>query len=154
MVAIINGESEDDGDIIYLGYNFNYDYHAQCLIDYAKYKYPQISGFENIDYMSEPNLPLYYLSRLNNIIFTNVSVDDEKRGMLYLPKKISERQLEILLNFINTVQEFKITIVYDLSLIDGMVFGRDLNILQLDNTKEEIEDYFLGRQYLKKERRI
>lgn len=151
MVAIIDGE--DNGNITYLGYQFNYDYHAECLIDYGVHKYPNISGFKNIDYMKEPNLPLYYLSLLNNIIFTNVSVDDEKRGMLYLPKEISKEQLNILLTFIDLVTDFKIVIVYDLSLIDGVVFGKDLDVLQNENMKEQIMKFVLERQTSKKERR-
>ena len=148
------GGSDDDGDISYLGYQVNYDYHAECLIDYAKNKYPNISGFENIDYMSESNLLLYYLSLLNNVIFTNVSVDDEKRGMLYLPREISEKQVGILLDFMKLVVEFKVPIDYNLSLIDGVVFGKDLDVLEHEDPEEKIEDYFLRRQNLKKERRI
>lgn len=34
MVAIING-GKDDGNIEYLGFNFNFKFHALCLIDYA-----------------------------------------------------------------------------------------------------------------------
>lgn len=153
MVAIINGGVEDNGNIIYLGHNFNFNYHAECLIDYAKHKYSQILGFENIDYMIEPNLPLYYLSLLNNIIFTNVSVDDEKRGMLYLPREISDEQLNTLLSFMNLISDFKITIVYNLSLIDGMVFGKDLEVLQSENMEEQIMKFVLERQTPKKERR-
>ena len=103
MVAIINGGVEDNGNIIYLGHNFNFNYHAECLIDYGVHKYPNISGFKNIDYMKEPNLPIYYLSLLNNIIFTNVSVDDEMRGMLYLPRTISDEQLKTLSQFIDLI---------------------------------------------------
>ena len=99
MVAIING-GKDDGNIEYLGFNFNFKFHALCLIDYALKKYPQITGFQNINYMEEPNLPVYYLSLLNNIIFTNISVDGFKRGMLYLPKNISDVQKEVLYEFI------------------------------------------------------
>ena len=50
MVAIING-GKDDGNIEYLGFNFNFKFHALCLIDYALKKYPQITGFQNINYM-------------------------------------------------------------------------------------------------------
>lgn len=153
MIAIINGGSEDNGDITYLGYKFNYNYHALCLIDYAVHKYPNISGFENIDYMSEPILPFYYLSLLNNIIFANVSVDDEKRGMLYLPKNVSDEQLTTLLQFINSIYEFKVTIVYDLSLIDDMVLGKDLQVLKDEDMKDQIMKFVLERQTSKKERR-
>ena len=82
-----------------------------------------------------------------------MSVDDEKRGMLYLPKEISEEQLNILLTFIDLVTDFKIVIVYDLSLIDGVVFGKDLDVLQNENMKEQIVKFVLERQTSKKERR-
>ena len=82
MVAIING-GIDDGKIDYLGHNFCFSYHGECLINYASLKYPHISGFSKLDYMKEPNGPIYYLSLLDNIIFTNISVDGEKRGVLY-----------------------------------------------------------------------
>ena len=154
MVAIITGDSEDNGNITYLGHNFNFNYHAECLIDYAVHKYPNISGFKNIDYMKEPNLPIYYLSFLNNIIFTNVSVDDEMRGMLYLPKIISDEQLKTLLQFIDSIYDFKVIVIYDLSLIDGMVLGKDLDVSQSENMKEQIMKYVLERQFVKKERRI
>lgn len=154
MVAIINGGSNDDGDISFLGHGFNYNYHAECLIDYALHKYPNISGFEKIDYMNEPNLPLYYLSILNNIIFTNISVDDEKRGMLYLPREISDKQLQTLLKFMDSISDFKTTIVRELLLIDGTVFGKDLDVSQKEDTKEEVKKYILKKQYLKREGRI
>ena len=64
------------GKITYLGYKFNFKYHAQCLIDYASKKYPNISGFSKLDYMKEPNSPIYYLTLLGNIVFTNISVDE------------------------------------------------------------------------------
>lgn len=153
MVAIINGGVEDNGNIIYLGHNFNFNYHAECLIDYGVHKYPNISGFKNIDYMKEPNLPIYYLSLLNNIIFTNVSVDDEMRGMLYLPRTISDEQLKTLSQFIDLIYDFKVTIIYNLALVDGMVLGKDLDVLQNENMKEQIMKFVLERQTSKKERR-
>ena len=53
MVALIT----EDGKLNLLGYLFNYNYHAQCLIDYALEKYPQITGFKSINYMEDPNAP-------------------------------------------------------------------------------------------------
>lgn len=145
MAAII----DDNGNISYLGYKFNYTYHAQCLMDYASKKYPNISGFDKIDYIDEPNMPVYYLSLLNNVIFTNVSVDDEKRGMLYLPKNMSLKQIDRLLKFVDTVLEFNIVLVYDLSLSEGMVIGKEVSEVQKDDIAN-----FITKSNLKTERRI
>ena len=147
MVAIIDKDSDD---IIYLGYSFNYDYHAQCLIDYATERYQVISGFESLDYMNEPNLPIYYLLLLKNIVFTNVSVDDKKRGMLYLPKDISSKQLEKLSRFLDEVSDFDVTIIYDLLLNDGMVIGKELPISKELDLKHQSERFISQRQYSKK----
>ena len=103
--------------------------------------------------MREPNLPIYYLSFLNNIIFTNVSVDDEMRGMLYLPKIISDEQLKTLLQFIDSIYDFKVIVIYDLSLIDGMVVGKDLDVSQSENMKEQIMKFVLERQFVEKRKK-
>lgn len=47
MASIINGGKED-GKITYLGYKFNFKYHAQCLIDYASKKYPIFQVLVNL----------------------------------------------------------------------------------------------------------
>ena len=88
MAIVINGGANDDGKINYLGYLFNYSYHAQCLIDYATKKYSNIEGFNDLNYMEDPNAPIYYLSLLNNIIFTNVSSDNEKEVFFIYQKKL------------------------------------------------------------------
>lgn len=154
MAMIINGDEENDGQITYLGHNFNFNYHVECLIDYAKEKYSNILAFENIDYMEEPNLPIYYLTRLNNIIFANVSTDDEKLGMLYLPKVITDEQLKTLLKFLNSIYDFEIMIVYDMSLIEGMVLGKDFEVSENEDAKDQIKKFILKKQFSKKERRI
>ena len=145
MAIVINGGVNDDGDINYLGYLFNYSYHAQCLIDYAIKKYPNINGFKELDYMEDPNAPIYYLSLLNNIVFTNVSSDDEKRGVLYLPKEISEKQLDMLYGFASTVSNFDISIVYDMYRIDGTTIGEAFDLNKRENLKEKLDDFVLQK---------
>lgn len=137
MVVLIN----EDGTPNYLGYLFKYNYHAQCLLDYAFKKYPNISGFKKLNYMEEPNGPIYYLSLLGNVIFTNVSVDDEKRGVIYLPKKLSEPQIETLFAFADEIVDFDVFMVYDMNLIDGMVLGKTFDVNKEVDLKEKISDF-------------
>ena len=75
------------------------------------------------------------------------------RGMLYLPRTISDEQLKTLSQFIDLIYDFKVTIIYNLALIDGMVLGKDLDVLQNANMKERIMKFVLERQTSKKERR-
>lgn len=151
MAIVINGGANDDGKINYLGYLFNYSYHAQCLIDYATKKYSNIEGFNDLNYMEDPNAPIYYLSLLNNIIFTNVSSDNEKRGVLYLPKEISKKQLEALYEFALSVLDFDISVVYDMCRIDEMTVGEVFELDKQENLKEKLDDYVLKKVKLKYE---
>ena len=141
MIAIINGSKEDDGKISYLGHNFNFNFHAECLLDYASKKYPEISGFSKIDYMDEPNSPIYYLSLLGNIIFTNISVDGEKRGVLYFPKKITNKQIDTLYEFINSILNYNVWIVYDMAMVDGMFVGETFDFDKEVDLKSKIDEY-------------
>ncbi len=146
MVAIINGRSDDDGKLNYLGYNFCFSYYGECLLDYASLKYPHISGFSKLDYMKEPNSPIYYLSLLDNIIFTNISVDNEKRGVLYFPKHISDKQLETLYEFIDSILDYDVWFVYDMSMMDGMFVGVSFDFDKNINTRSKLDEYILQNE--------
>ena len=139
MVALIT----EDGKLNLLGYLFNYNYHAQCLIDYALDKYPQITGFKLVNYMEDPNAPIYYLSLLNNIVFTNISVDGEKRGILYLPKDINEEQLKTLYDLTHLILEFDVCLVYNMSRLDGTTMGKTFDFEKGMNIKEQLDDFVL-----------
>ena len=146
MITLI----EDNGKTNYLGYLFNYSYHAECLIDYATKKYPNISGFKKLNYMEEPNGPIYYLSLLGNVIFTNVSTFDEKRGVLYLPKALSDSQIEALFDFADKVIGFDVCMVHDMRLIDGMVVGETFDFNKQLDFKEKLIDFVNNETKFKK----
>lgn len=151
MIAIINGSKEDDGKINYLGKNFNFNYHAECLLDYASKKYPEISGFSKIDYMDEPNSPIYYLSLLGNIIFTNIFVDGEKRGILYFPKQITDKQIETLYKFIDSILDYNVWIVYDMAMVDGMFVGETFDFEKEIDLKQKIDDFIMQKKEVEKD---
>ena len=138
---------EEDGKINYLGYDFSYSFHALCLMDYGKKKYPKIS-FDKIDYMEDPFLPIYYLTRLNDIVFTNVSTDDEKRGMLFLPQKVTSSQVKSLHEFISQIKDFEVSIGYDL-VKDDMVVCKETSLEDKDFLneflRERCEDFSHGK---------
>lgn len=116
---------EDNGNINYLGLDFSFSFHDECLIDYAKDKYPKVALFENIDYIDQPLVIVYYLTKLRNIVFTNVSVDDEKRGMLYIPDSLTDKQIKPLNDLMSKIMDFKVYIEYDLHY-DDMVMSSEM----------------------------
>lgn len=121
MAAVIG----NNGEISYLGYDFSFAYHAQCLISYAASKYPTANIFKKLDYMEEPNGPTYYLTKLLNVVFTNISVDGEKRGMIFLPDMLNSKQIKSLYKLMEEVNDFSIYVVYDMEY-DDMVVGKEV----------------------------
>ena len=86
MVALIT----EDGKLNLLGYLFNYNYHAQCLIDYALEKYPQITGFKSINYMEDPNARfIIYLYLI--ILFLLIFQWMVRRGEFFIYRRILMR---------------------------------------------------------------
>lgn len=122
---------EDNGSVNYLGRNFSFPFHDACLIDYAKRKYPTADVFNKIDYMEYGNLPIYYLNKLSNIVFTNISVDDEKRGMLYVPDYLTDVQVESLNKLMEMVVDFNIYVEYNLKF-DEFVLGSEFILSDLN----------------------
>ncbi len=139
---------DDEGKINYLGYEFNYSFHALCLMDYGMKKYPKIS-FNKIDYMDDPFLPIYYLTRLNNIVFTNVSTDDEKRGMLFLPKVVTKKQIDTLYGFLEEIKDYEVNIGYDLAK-EEMVVCKEASLDDEDFLKDFCQKRCEGANYGKR----
>lgn len=146
MAVVIN----DDCAIDYLGYGFNFGYHAECLIDYALRKYPYISGFKNLNYKDDPNSPFYYLTLLNNIIFTNVSVDDGKYGVLYLPKVVSEKQLQTLYDFSKMILDFETYIIYDMTRVNGISVGKAFDFDKKLDLESELDEFVNQKKLVKR----
>ena len=62
---------------------------------------------------------------------------------------MSLKQIDRLLKFVDTVLEFNIVLVYDLSLSEGMVIGKEVSEVQKDDIAN-----FIMKSNLKTERRI
>lgn len=132
---------DDNGNVDYLGQDFNFSFHDECLIDYAKNKYPKVSSFKNIDYMDQPLAIIYYLTKLRNVVFTNVSVDDEKRGMLYMPDGLTDEQIKSLNDLMSRVLDFKIYVEHDL-VYDDMVMSSEMVL----NSMSELNEFCIKRK--------
>ncbi len=132
---------DDNGNVDYLGQDFNFSFHDECLIDYAKNKYPKVSLFKNIDYMDQPLAIIYYLTKLRNVVFTNVSVDDEKRGMLYMPDGLTDEQIKSLNDLMSRVLDFKIYVEHDL-VYDDMVMSSEMVL----NSMSELNEFCIKRK--------
>ena len=135
MVVISNGTTDgnlSDGEILEYGKKEEYDKHVPCLIDFCKDYYPEISIFKKLTVRHTPQVFAYFLQDLGNIIFLNTTTDSSikkygKTGMFVLTENLTENQKESLQVFAKDIDEYRVSIIYNLELVDGMVGGSELH---------------------------
>lgn len=142
---IISGDNEGDvdGKCDFIGHKDEYEYHIDALLDYALKKYPDVQVFKIIPGNCEPNVPIYFLTALNNIVYLNVSSQKlGKYGMLFLPDEISLKQKEVLYDLASKLSDVNVDIFYDMSFDDGLVYSQEFNCLRGLEFKNILDDYF------------
>ncbi len=118
MAAVI----DRNGQVDYLGYQFNYPFHAACLKAFLLEKYSAVEEVDNMDYMEKPFAPMYILTEMNSIIFANVSTDNKKSGIIYFPKHMYRKQIIPLYHLIERANDFEI-LICRLKRDEDMIIG-------------------------------
>ena len=121
-----------DGEIFPYGKKIEYDKHVPCFIDFCKSYYANIPIFQKLTVRHTPEVFAYFLSDLGNIIFLNTTSEVSlkkygKTGIVFLPEAPSEKQRESLYVLAQEIDDYRISVLYNLSLIDGMVSGNELH---------------------------
>ena len=129
-VVIITGKndkSEDrDGEVIFVGPLSDYSFHIDCLLDYARRRYPDVRAFQQMNDRCIINVPIFFLTWLNSIVYINISSEKTgKRGILYMPDEVSEIQKKQLLKLAQSISNAYVDIVYDMDFDDGEVQEED-----------------------------
>ncbi len=129
-VVIITGENkksdDKDGEVIYVGPIDDYSFHIDCLIDYTRERYPNVNVFKQINDRCLPNVPIFFLTWLNSIVYVNLDSERAGRGgMLYMPDAISEKQRAVLLEMAKELPLNNVDIVYDMDFDDGEVLAKE-----------------------------
>lgn len=148
---IISGNKEDDvdGEIIYVGSLDKYDYHTDALLDFLLEKYPNVEVLKTIPRNCEPDVPTFFLMRLNNISYLNISSDQVRnRGLLFIPNEITEKQRDSLDKIAEELDDAYVDIGFDLDLDldDGLVTFREYSHQDGYNFKKMIDSYFEAKQ--------
>lgn len=122
-----------DGEIEFLGLKKDYEYHANAIYDYIKENYSHIKAFENIKPTLHVESASFALTMLGSIIFINTTPISEKAfeqygymGLLMLPNTLSENQRTKLLDFLTSLEEYNLEILYDLSQSSGVLDGKTI----------------------------
>ena len=92
-----NDKSDDfDGEVRFIGPISEYDFHIDCLLDYAKRSYPDVKVFQRMNDRFDPNVPIFFLTWLNSIVYINISGNRVGRyGMHYMPDDIDDEIVKL-----------------------------------------------------------
>lgn len=146
----INDKGDVDGQINFVGKKDKYDFHVDCLLDYAIEKYPTVQVFKVIPSNCEPDVPVYFLTVLNNIVYLNVSGGrNGRRGILFMPDEISPKQKEVLCALSKRYTNINVDIIYNMDFDDGLVYSEEFDCKRGMKFEDVLNDFF-NTQYEKK----
>ncbi len=139
----VNDKGDIDGNIDFIGNIDDYDFHVDCLIDYGIEKYPDSQIFKVIPNNCEPNVPVYFLCMFNNVVYLNVSSSRYgKRGILFLPDEISDKQKLALEKISELLANINVDIVYNMRFDDGLVYTEEFDSKRGFSFKEVLDDFY------------
>ena len=124
----VNNKGDIDGNIDYVGDLDEYGFHIDALIEYALEKYPDVQVFSKIPSNCEFDVPIFFLTWLNNIVYVNVSdVKHGKKGIVFFPDEVSLKQKDALYDFAKGLSNVNITVIYNMDFDDGLVFSHEFD---------------------------
>jgi len=136
-LAIISNDS-----VTYRGDLRGDDLHEHIMMKYGIEKYGNSSIFGVFEKELNFKLAEYYLASYGNILFYNLSGDDNKFGIFYVLNNIDEKQLKLVFDFLDTLEGFTVE-------LDGFL-EFDGELIMNDPFEESYEDGFSEiRQYFK-----
>ncbi len=96
----------EDGKVFGVGDVEGDESHMECMLEYAKEHYSDVPVFDKIDRHSPILVVMYiFTTVLGNALFFNWSVSDDKKGVVCLPPKISDKQRKALTDVLSLVDE-------------------------------------------------
>ena len=135
--------SYEDGSIDKIGLDKdNNGIHINYLLEYINKKFPNIELFKKFNQRHDPGTVAFFIAKMGYIVFFNTTRNiDYKHGTFIFPDKISEIQKKSLYQFIELINDYKISIEYDSELIDGVIESKIVES-NYNNPYESVEKYF------------
>ncbi len=139
LVAVVCGE-ENDGDIRIFGEDEEYSRHVEALRDYLYTYYDDLATQIDADQINNNEDLIAYLTVLNNIVY----LYSPGYSLLFMPKEVTEKQVESLYELVERFPKVPIHIDYCLFRENGMVLPREVfdGDRMLENN--EVLDEFFG----------
>ena len=152
----INDKGDTDGNIDYVGNLDDYGFHVDALLDYALKKYPDVQIFQKIPNNCEFDVPIFFLTWLNNIVYINVSDSRHgKKGIIFFPDEISVKQKEVLNEMAHKLSNVNVTVIYDMDFDEGLVYSQEFDVQRGLSFEKILDEFFksVGKDLLIQEKK-
>ena len=88
-------------------------------------------------------MPVYFLCMFNNVVYLNVSSSRYgKRGILFLPDEISDKQKLALEKISKLLENINVDIIYNMRFDDGLVYTEEFDSNRGSSFKDILEDFY------------
>lgn len=156
MVAVIYGDNDEKrkdkfGKIDMIG-NINSNLlHSATILEYGRKYFPDIDAFQKLNVKHTPPTISYYFVELGHVVFCNTTSKDingksVKTGIFYFPDNISEKLKQIIYKFVNQISDYRIIIVDDLKIVDGLLYWQSFQETMETPTPKDLLDLYFDKQ--------
>lgn len=154
-IAFIFGSDKQDANIFDGGIKKIGDmkdgyFHSTTLLNFAKEYYSDVGMFKKLTNKHAPEAISYFYTHLfNHAVFLNATKYNEdgslgkhgKQGIILLPKNLTEKQKNTLMEFFKEIEDFNIRILYNLSIDFGILDGSEISSLSREKPVVVFEKY-------------
>lgn len=114
--------------------------------------------FQKLNERHSPPTISYYLVELGHIVFCNTTSKDfngnfVKTGIFYFPNNISEELEQVIYKFVNQISDYRIIIVDDLKIVDGLLYWQSFQETMETPTPKDLLDLYFDKQKNKTKKR-
>lgn len=119
------------------------EFHSDCLLNFAHEKYSDYEVFKKLSYRHSPEvISFFFVELFQDIVFLNTSSKKHINiGILLLPRELGDNQREVLLQFLDTIKDFKIGLCTDLRIEKGSLESKESYSLNNETPRELVEKY-------------
>lgn len=159
-VAFIYGKDDKnrnikEGQIEKLGVTSDTEtMHVEYLLDYARERYSDIQVFKQFNVRYAPETVGYFFTLFGHIVFFNTTTNIlkyGKTGVFLMPPDISAVQKASLYHFLSEINDFNVTIFYDLQINGGILDGKESTHIEKGNCMQLFDMYFEKNDNMKKQ---
>ena len=119
--------------------------HVVCLLGFIKEQYPNNETLKKLNFRHSVNTVGFFLTLYGNAILFNTTKHEEKYGksaLLMVPECLSDSQKQSIEELLADMNEYSLTIGYDLKVIDGILEGKEISALETQQPLNVLEIYY------------